>query len=207
MAKHPPIKTSETDVISPMGRVPRDEKVTLIDALDKVLEKGAVINGDIVIRVADVDLVFLGLRLILTSISKAEEMSGKSFSNPDKEFTPHQGKLGAGFTPEDIEYIEKLQKEIKRAEENIPKLIDASDPKKTEQGLAQLVLTLVELIRKLMEKEAFRRIKRGTLSPVEIQKLGLSLKAVKMKIKEIQTIFGIEDEELNLDLGPLGNLM
>jgi len=174
----------------------KNDNVTLVDALDKVLEKGAIINGEMVIRIADVDLVFLGLRLILTSISKAEEVSGKSFSNPDKE-----------FTPEDIEYIEKLQREIKRAEENIPKLIDASDPKKTEQGLAQLVLTLVELIRKLMEKEAFRRVKRGTLSSAEIQKLGLSLKAVKKKIKEIQAIFGIEDEELNLDLGPLGNLM
>ena len=174
----------------------KNDRVTLVDALDKVLEKGAVINGEIVIRVADVDLAFLGLRLLLTSISKAEELSGRSFSNPDKE-----------FTPEDIEYIEKLQKEIRRAEENIPKLIDLGNPKKTEQGLAQLVLTLVELIRKLLEKEAFRRVKRGTLSQAEIQKLGLSLKAVKTKIKEIQTIFGIEDEELNLDLGPLGNLM
>jgi hypothetical protein len=174
----------------------KNDNVTLVDALDKVLEKGAIINGDIVIRVADVDLVFLGLRLILTSITKAEEISGKSFSDPDKE-----------FTPEDIEYIERLQKEIKRAEENIPKLIDLGNPRKTEQGLAKLVLTLVELIRKLMEKEAFRRVKRGTLSSAEIQKLGLSLKAVKKKIKEIQAIFGIEDEELNLDLGPLGNLM
>jgi len=176
--------------------IKKTDNVTLVDALDKVLEKGAVINGDIVIRVADVDLVFLGLRLILTSISKAEELSGKSFSDPDKE-----------FTPEDIEYIQKLQREIRRAEENIPKLIDLGNPKKTEQGLAKLVLTLVELIRRLMEKEAFRRVKRGSLSSAEIQKLGLSLKAVKKKIKEVQTIFGIEDEELNLDLGPLGNLM
>lgn len=176
--------------------VNRNDNVTLVDALDKVLEKGAVINGDLVIRIADVDLVFLGLRLILTSISKAEEVSGKSLSNPDKE-----------LTPEDIEYIKRLQWEIKKAEENIPKLIDVSDPKKTEQGLAKLVLTLVELIRKLMEKEAYRRVKRGTLAPAEVQKLGLSLKAVKRKIQEIQAIFGIEDEELNLDLGPLGNLM
>jgi len=176
--------------------IDRNERVTLVDALDKVLEKGVVINGDIMIRVADVDLVYLGLRLILTSVSKAEELSGRSFSNPDKE-----------FTPEDIEYIQKLQREIKRAEENIPKLIDLGSPKKTEQGLAKLILTLIELIRKLMEKEAFRRVKRGTLSSVEIQKLGLSLKAVQKKIKEVQTIFGIEDEDLNLDLGPLGSLM
>ncbi len=196
MAKHPVIKTPDVSIISPMGRRPASERVTLVEALDKVLEKGAVINGEVIIRVADVDLVFLGLRLILTSISKAEELSGKSFINPDRE-----------LTPKDIEYIEKLQKEIKRAEENIPKLIDLGSPRKTEQGLAQLILTLVELIRKLMEKEAFRRVKRGTLSSAEIQKLGLSLKAVKKKIKEIQAIFGIEDEELNLDLGPLGNLM
>ncbi len=50
-------------------------------------------------------------------------------------------------------------------------------------------------------------VKRATLSKAEIQKLGLSLKAVKKKIKEVQAIFGIEDEELNLDLGPLGSLM
>ena len=174
----------------------RNDNVTLVDALDKVLEKGAVINGDITIRVADVDLVYLGLRLILTSISKAEELSGKSFSDPDKE-----------LTPEDIEYIKRLQEEIRKAEENIPKLIDLGSPKKTEAGLAKLILTLVELIRRLMEKEAFRRVKKGSLSSGEIQKLGLSLKAVKKKIKEVQTIFGLEDEELNLDLGPLGNLM
>lgn len=174
----------------------KNDNVTLVDALDKVLEKGAIINGDIVIRLADVDLVYLGLRLILTSISKAEEMSGKSFSGPEKE-----------LTPEDIEYIERLQREIKKTEENIPKIINTNSPRETEQGLAKLVLTLVELIRRLMEKEAFRRVKKGTLSPAEIQKLGLSLKAVKKKIEEIKTIFGIEDEELNLDLGPLGNLM
>ncbi len=174
----------------------KNDNVTLVDALDKVLEKGAVINGDMVIRVADVDLVFLGLRLILTSVSKAEELSGESFGSKNKE-----------PTPEDIEYIKRLQREIRKAEENIPKLIDVSDPKKTEQGLAKLVLTLVELIRRLMEKEAYRRVKKGTLSFTEIQKLGLSLKAVKKKIKEIQAIFGIEDEELNLDLGPVGNLM
>jgi len=196
MAKHPLIKTPYASIISPMGRSPASERVTLVEALDKVLEKGAVINGDVVIRVADVDLVYLGLRLILTSVSKAEELSGKSFSNPDKE-----------LTPEYMEYIQKLQREIKRAEENIPKLIDLGNPKKAEQGLAKLVLTLVELIRKLLEKESYRRVKRGALSPVEIQKLGLSLKAIKKKIKEIQAIFGIEDEELNLDLGPIGNLM
>jgi hypothetical protein len=174
----------------------KNEHVSLVDALDKVFEKGAVINGDIVLSVADVDLVFLGLRLILTSVSKAEELSGKSLGCRYKE-----------PSLEDIDYIERLQREIKKAEENIPKLIDFGNSKKTEQGIAKLILTLVELIRRLMEKEAYRRVKSGMLLPIEIEKLGLTLKAVKKKINEIQAIFGIEDEELNLDLGPVGNLM
>jgi hypothetical protein len=178
------------------GMINKHNKVTLVDVLDKVLEKGAVINGDLVIRVADVDLVYLGLRLILTSVSKAEALSGRSPDNSEKE-----------LTEEDSAYIEKLQREIKKAEENIPRLINADSPCETEKGLAKLILTIVELIRKLMEKEAFRRVKKGTLSPVEIQKLGLSLKAVRKKIQEIQAIFGIGDEELNLNLGPLGDLM
>jgi len=167
----------------------------LTDALDKVLEKGAVINGDVVITLADVDLIFVGLRLILTSVSKAEEISGRTFSERNRE-----------PTSEDMEYIETLQEEIRRIEQNIPKHIDLGHPQSAEKGLAKLILTLVEVIRKLLEKESYRRVKRGTLSSIEIQNLGLSLKAIKKKIKEIQAIFGIEDEELNLDLGPIGNL-
>lgn len=196
MAPNPLIKTPEATVRSPMGRKFRDEKVTLIDILDKVLETGAVISGDVAIRMADVDLIYLGLRIILTSISKAEELSGRSFSNPHRP-----------ATPEEIEYLAKLSEEIKKSEVNIAKNIEVGSPKKAEKGIAQLVLTIVELVRRLTERESFRRVQRGNLSQIEIQKLGMSLKAMEKKIKEIQTIFGIEDEELNLNLGPLGSLM
>lgn len=183
-------------MVSPMGKETSKERVTLIDALDKVLEKGAVINGEVAIRVADVDLIYLGLRIVATSISKAEEMSGRNFSN--KERAP---------TKEELDYIAKLEQEIKRAEASIPKLIDAKTPKKAEQGLAKLVLTIVELLRRLLEKEAMRRMQRGSLSGTEIEKLGLTFKALESKTKELKRVFGIEDEELNLDLGPLGNLL
>jgi hypothetical protein len=81
----------------------KGEKATLVDVLDKVLEKGAVVSGDVVLRIADVDLVYLGLRLILTSVGKAEELSGRSKGSPD-----------SAFTKSDVAYIEKLQKEKKR---------------------------------------------------------------------------------------------
>jgi len=198
MAQHPKIKTPETAIKSPLGRPVKKEgeRVTLLDALDKVLEKGAVINGDITIRVADVDLIYLGLRLILTSISKAEELSGRNFSNPTRE-----------PTKQELDYLAKLEKEIRKAEANIPRLIDADNPKKAEQGIAKLVLTLVELLRRLMEKEVIRRMQKESLSKIEIQKLGMTFKALGKKVQELKTVFGIEDEELNLDLGPLGNLM
>ncbi len=195
-------KTPESSVKSPAGIRPREEKVTLLDALDKVLEKGAVISGEVAIRVADVDLIYLGLRVLLTSISKAEEMSGKNWRSFGTDYQPRLEP-----TKEELAYLAQLETEIRRAEANIPKLIDAGSPKKAEQGIAKLVLTLVELLRRLMEKEVMRRMQRGSLSNIEIQKLGMTFKALEKKMQELKTVFGIEDEELNLDLGPLGNLM
>jgi hypothetical protein len=179
-----------------MGRDTSRDRVSLIDALDKVLEKGALIQGEVAVRVADVDLIYLGLRIVATSISKAEEMSGKNFS--DKKREP---------TKEDLEYIARLEKEIKRAESQISGLIDVETPQKAEQGLAKLVLTLVELVRRLLEREAMRRMYKGSLSDIDIQKLGTTFKALETKTRELKIIFGIEDEELNLELGPLGNLL
>lgn len=190
--KHSQIQTLAN--IATSGRSPIEERVTLIDALDKVLEKGAVLDGEIAIRVADVDLIFIGLKLLLTSISRSEELR----SGDQKVQT---------MTREDKEYIQALENEIKKAERNLPRIIEAANPEKAEKGIAQLVLTLVKLIKDLMYREAKRRITKGNLSEIEIEKLGLTFKALDKKIDEMKAIFGLEDEELNLDLGPLGNLM
>ena len=85
-----------------------EKRATLVDALDKVLEKGAVVNGELAVRVADVDLIFIGLRLILTSISKAEEMSGKDYSFRDRP-----------MTDEDKAHLEQLEHEIAEIERGI----------------------------------------------------------------------------------------
>ena len=81
------------------------------------------------------------------------------------------------------------------------------DPKNVEKGLAKLVLTLVELIRKLLEKQAMRRIEAGSLSDEETERIGQTLMKLEDKMKELKTLFGLKDEELNLNLGPLGDLM
>ncbi|MBI5287019.1 MAG: gas vesicle protein K [Deltaproteobacteria bacterium] len=81
------------------------------------------------------------------------------------------------------------------------------DPKNVEKGLGKLVLTLVELLRRLMEKQAMRRIEGGSLSDEEIERIGEALMNIEEKMKELKDIFGVKDEELNINLGPLGDLM
>lgn len=81
------------------------------------------------------------------------------------------------------------------------------DPEGAEQGLAQLVLTVIELLRQLVERHAIRRVDGGTLSEEEIEKLGLALMNLDVKMDELKEIFELDDEDLNIDLGPLGNLL
>ena len=78
---------------------------------------------------------------------------------------------------------------------------------RVEQGLAKLVLTLIEFIRRLLEKQAVRRMEGGDLSPEQIEELGLALMRLEAKLQELKTQFGLADEDLNLDLGPIGRLI
>lgn len=96
--------------------------------------------------------------------------------------------------------------ELGKSQSRLPERINA-DPENVEKGLARLVLTLVELIRKLMEKQALRRIESGSLADEEIERIGETLMKLENKMQELKDIFGLKDEELNLSLGPLGNLM
>jgi Gas vesicle protein K len=75
------------------------------------------------------------------------------------------------------------------------------------RGLAQLVLTLIELLRQLMERQAIRRVEAGGLSEEQIERLGTALMALEQRMAELKEDFGLEDEDLNLNLGPLGNLL
>ena len=97
-------------------------------------------------------------------------------------------------------------KEPEEVKDTNPERINI-DPKNVEKGLAKLVLTLIELIRKLLEKQAMRRIEGGSLSEEEIEQMGATLLKLENKMQELKEIFGLKDEELNLNLGFLGDLM
>jgi hypothetical protein len=87
----------------------------------------------------------------------------------------------------------------------LPDRINA-DPDKVEQGLARLVLTLIELLRQVLEHQAIRRMDGGSLSDEEVERLGLALLKLSERMDELKATFGLTDEDLNIDLGPLGQL-
>ena len=102
--------------------------------------------------------------------------------------------------------LEDFATELERANSSLPRRINA-DPEGVERGLAKLVLTLIELLRQLMERQAVRRVEGGSLSDEEIERLGQTFLKLGMRMEELKAIFGLEDEDLNLNLGPLGDLL
>lgn len=82
-----------------------------------------------------------------------------------------------------------------------------ADPESVERGLAQLVLTVVELLRQIMERQALRRIDGGSLSDEQVERLGRTFMELDRRMEELRVEFGLDEEDLNLNLGPLGNLL
>lgn len=102
--------------------------------------------------------------------------------------------------------VERVARRLEELGDVFPRRID-SDPETVERGLAQLVLTLIELLRQLMERQAVRRMEQDTLTDEEIERLGQTFMRLGERMEELKREFGLEDEDLNLNLGPLGNLL
>ena len=88
----------------------------------------------------------------------------------------------------------------------LPSRVNA-DERNVEKGLAQLVLTLIDLLRQLMERQAVRRMEGGTLTDDEVERLGRTFLLLQQRMEELKKSFGLEDADLNIDLGPLGKLL
>ena len=121
------------------------------------------------------------------------------------ELSPKKNPLSA--EPEiETSHVEEFVEQLRCVTDTLPSRINI-DAQSVEQGLAKLVLTLIEFIRRLLEKQAVRRMEGGDLSPEQIEELGLALMRLEAKLQELKTQFGLADEDLNLDLGPIGRLI
>ncbi len=111
------------------------------------------------------------------------------------------------ITPEEIAAaVSEMNRELKAAGEAPMERIDCSS-ETIEQGLARLVLSLIELLRRLLERQAIRRMEGGSLDEAKIEEMGQALMKLEAKVHEIAAAFGLKPEDLNLELGPLGNLL
>src|SRR5579864_2437065 len=107
---------------------------------------------------------------------------------------------------EDRTELETLQQAVRALSHTLPERINA-DPERVEQGLARLVLALINVIRKVLEHQAVRRMDGGQLTDAEIERLGLALLRLNGKMEELQAMFGLSEDDLEIDLGPLGKLV
>jgi hypothetical protein len=107
----------------------------------------------------------------------------------------------------DVSEVESLRAEVERLRSlGSPPRWNA-DPDDVRRSVAKLVLTLVEAIRQLLERQAIRRMEHGTLTDAETEAIGLALMRLEDAVREIAAQFGLAPEDLNLDLGPIGKLV
>ena len=103
-----------------------------------------------------------------------------------------------------VKEIDALNSDLKRRAATIPRW--NADPEDVQRSVAKLVLSLVEFLRKLMERQAIRRMEQRTLTPAETEAVGLALMKLEETVRDLAHRFGLEPEDLNLDLGPIGRL-
>lgn len=102
--------------------------------------------------------------------------------------------------------LDEFLRGLDRVTQVLPARVNA-DEKNVEKGLAQLVLTLIDLLRQLMERQAVRRMEGGTLTEEEVERLGRTFMLLEKRMAELKKSFDLEDADLNIDLGPLGKLL
>ncbi|HEX6627762.1 MAG TPA: gas vesicle protein GvpJ [Gemmatimonadaceae bacterium] len=189
-----------------------EPRLELAEVLSHVLDKGVVLRGEVMLAVADIDLIKLDLGLLLTAVEtamrKQQLHGGRRVSLPAGEV----GSEGLVESTSEGEVVRALEPprdasvtHLTEVAEGLPPRLN-TDPEKVENGLAKLVLTLIEVLRKVLEHQAVRRMEGGHLSEAEIEKLGVALLRLNDRMQEMKGVFGLTDEDLQIDLGPLGKL-
>ena len=199
-----------------------DERVDLSDILNTVLDRGAVVHGEVTIAVADVDLIRLNIGLLLQAIATADARAPRGEAGTSGSLAGSLGALAYPGVPESGApllakpepvstgtpskgAVSDANTSLNGVARGLPERINA-DAAGPETGLARLVLTLIEVLRKVLEHQAVRRMEGGRLSSDEIERLGLALARLDERMEQLRDIFGISEEDLRIDLGPLGQI-
>jgi hypothetical protein len=192
-----------------------EPRVELSEVLNHILDKGVVLKGEVMLAVADIDLIKLDLGLLLSAVESAmrtPRVSGArtlGLASPGPESRRPQASSGSTMESQVVDSLDAPRDApvtpLESVAENLPQRLN-TDPDKVENGLAKLVLTLIEVLRKVLEHQAVRRMEGGHLSDAEIEKLGVALLRLNDRMQDMKGIFGLTDDDLQIDLGPLGKL-
>jgi hypothetical protein len=191
-----------------------DERLELAEVLSHVLDKGVVLRGEVMLAVADIDLVRLDLGLLLTAVESVVRRGGGGGALLSGAAAPRAPRptIGPSGSTMESQVVESLDAPkgasmapLEAVAEGLPPRLN-TDPDKVENGLAKLVLTLIEVLRKVLEHQAVRRMEGGHLSDEEVERLGVALLRLNDRMQDMKGTFGLTDEDLQIDLGPLGRL-
>jgi hypothetical protein len=204
----------------------RDDRLVLGDVISTLLDKGVVLKGEALLSVADIDLINLDLGVMLVAVetmlrrgkneSPLASRLGPPVLSPERAGRVRSGEETAvarpGLAPRGettaalaLPTSTVTEAPLREVAPALPERINV-DPEKVENGLARLALTLIEVLRKVLEHQAIRRMEGGSLSEQEVERLGFALLRLHDRMQELKNVFGLSDEDLEIDLGPLGRV-
>lgn len=168
----------------------------VVDLLDRIIDSGVVGIGDVLLSVAEIDLVHLELRLALNSIDEQSdhpvgvdtrhEQSTAARTSMPRGSPPRAPETRSRPTPR-----ERNRPATKRDPQSHHSQRPDDVPQEVQRGLAALVLTLVDILRELMERQAVRRLETGSLADHEVERLGQTFLAMRQRMEELKEAFGV----------------
>ncbi|MEX2431089.1 MAG: gas vesicle protein GvpJ [Dehalococcoidia bacterium] len=188
------------------------QHIGLVDAIDHLLDKGVVVAGDAMVSLAGVDLMYLKLSLMLASVERLgrEGMTGGASPAQAGPTAPPEAGPSNNAGPDGPPKQGAFHGQGAAKDSMLPAIGPAALPEDgapdEAQGLAKLVLTLVDLLRRVLEHQALRRVEGGSLTEDDTERMGLALMQLEAKMADLCSAFGLTPNDLEIDLGPLGKI-
>jgi hypothetical protein len=191
------------DIGSAAAARPCHNQLSLADALDRILHRGVSMEGNLTIGLADVDLLFLDLRLLLGAVDTIWPEGAPPVAAVYPR-TPASPSPASQTPPPALREIGSHPVAHASGDSGLPRALDQQRSANTSspaQGLVRLVLTVVKLLHKVLERQAVRRMESGRLTDTQIENVGTALFAQAEEILRLQQQFGFSDKDLSLELG------
>jgi hypothetical protein len=184
-------------------RPPLVQSQSLLDVVDTLIDKGLALDAEVVLGLANIDLVYLRVGALLAAADRVLDTKPDGRRRPAAGRPTHVGS--ASGDPDALGAVVTSPRSVDHGQP-APARLNAVAADDTSRSVIRLVLTLVEFVRQLLERQAVRRVQEQTLTPEEIERLGTALMRLESTVHELAERHGLDPADLNLDLGSLGTL-